>query len=34
MRIKTRSGKKFGKNGTKFRNNYCGNRLVVSGAKQ
>ena len=34
MKIKIRSGKKFGRHGTTFRNNYCGNRSVVSGAKQ
>lgn len=34
MKIKNRSGKKFGKGGTKFRNNYCGNRHVASGTKQ
>lgn len=34
MKITKRKGKKFGKHGTKFSNNYCGNRSVASGAKQ
>lgn len=31
MKIKNRSGKKLGKGGKKFKNNYAGNRETVKG---